>query len=90
MPKYAIYLGYNIYFWSNENGEPVHVHISKGKPNGKGTEVWITSTGNALLCKNSSRIPKNELKLLLSFIESNSFAICMAWHNYFKSLTYYC
>ena len=24
--------GYKIFFWSNENFEPIHIHISKGKP----------------------------------------------------------
>lgn len=24
--------GYTVYFWSNENDEPIHVHVAKGKP----------------------------------------------------------
>ncbi len=24
--------GYLVFFWSNENGEPIHVHVVKGKP----------------------------------------------------------
>ncbi|MDD7740505.1 MAG: DUF4160 domain-containing protein [Fusicatenibacter sp.] len=28
--------GYTVYFWSNENGEPIHVHVSKGKPTPNG------------------------------------------------------
>ena len=27
---YLTFMGYHIYFWANENGEPVHVHIAKG------------------------------------------------------------
>ncbi|MEG1947917.1 MAG: DUF4160 domain-containing protein, partial [Lachnospiraceae bacterium] len=23
--------GYKIFFWSNENNEPIHIHIAKGK-----------------------------------------------------------
>ncbi|WP_423806022.1 DUF4160 domain-containing protein, partial [Phascolarctobacterium succinatutens] len=28
MPNLFIILGYKVYFWSNENDEPIHVHIS--------------------------------------------------------------
>ena len=28
---YLNVIGYKIYFWSNENNEPIHIHISKGK-----------------------------------------------------------
>ena len=42
MPNVLIVLGYKVYFWTNENNEPIHVHISKGKPNGNTTKVWIT------------------------------------------------
>ncbi|MDQ7095032.1 DUF4160 domain-containing protein [Desulfosporosinus sp. PR] len=31
---------YLVYFWSNENNEPIHVHIGKGKPNANATKVW--------------------------------------------------
>lgn len=34
MPNIFSTLGYHIYFWSNENNEPIHVHVSKGRPNG--------------------------------------------------------
>ncbi|MBQ8813590.1 MAG: DUF4160 domain-containing protein [Lachnospiraceae bacterium] len=32
MPSLFTVSGYKVYFWSNENNEPIHVHISKGKP----------------------------------------------------------
>ena len=32
MPIYIRTLGYKIYFWSNENNEPIHFHIAKGNP----------------------------------------------------------
>ena len=30
LPKLFTVSGYTVYFWSNENGEPIHVHVSKG------------------------------------------------------------
>lgn len=31
LPKLFMVSGYTVYFWSNENGEPIHVHVSKGE-----------------------------------------------------------
>lgn len=39
MPSIFNVFGYKIYFWSNENGEPVHVHICKGVPKANATKV---------------------------------------------------
>ena len=38
---------YLVYFWSNESKplEPVHVHVSKGKPTEYATKIWITKKG---------------------------------------------
>ena len=38
------YMGYLIYFWSMEDGEPVHVHVSKHKQK-NATKFWITTEG---------------------------------------------
>ena len=68
MPKALIdFLGYAIYFWLNENEplEPVHVHVAKGKPTPNATKVWITRSG-VRLEHNNSKIPRNELKEILS------------------------
>ena len=53
---------YIIYFWSNEGRplEPVHVHIANGRATANATKIWITRSGKALLCNNSSKIPENE------------------------------
>ena len=32
LPKLFMVSGYSVYFWSNENNEPIHVHVAKGKP----------------------------------------------------------
>ena len=39
---------YIVYFWSNEEGEPIHVHVSKGRPTPNATKIWLTRTGDAL------------------------------------------
>ena len=45
MPQVFKIGAYWVYFWSNENDplEPVHVHVSEGKPTKNATKIWITS-----------------------------------------------
>lgn len=31
MPVYVRYNGWYVYFWTNENDEPIHFHIAEGK-----------------------------------------------------------
>ena len=48
MPQVFVILGYIVYFWSNENDEPIHVHVCKGSPQKDETKVWITEDGPVL------------------------------------------
>ena len=52
LPSILVFLkviGYKIYFWSNENNEPIHVHISKGKLTQNSTKVWLAKAGGCIL-----------------------------------------
>ncbi len=51
MPNLFSYLGYVIYFWSNENNEPIHIHVSKGSPSANATKIWITKNRRLYLGK---------------------------------------
>ena len=68
MPSLFTVSGYKIFFWSNENGEPIHVHISKGKPSANATKIWLTKTGGCIVASNGSDIPSKELHELMEFI----------------------
>lgn len=63
MPGLFTVAGYKIYFWSNENGEPI--------PNG--TKVWLTKAGGCILANNGSDIPTKELNELLDFVAAQFF-----------------
>ncbi len=65
MPKLFRIDRYVIYFWSNENGEPIHVHIAESKPVRNATKVWLTKAGGCILANNNSRIPQRDLTVLL-------------------------
>ena len=72
-PKLFTVSGYIVYFWSNEEGEPIHVHISKGKPSPNATKIWITRTGGCIVANNGSKIPNKELNELMEFISARFF-----------------
>ena len=92
MPNLFTVSGYKIYFWSNENNEPIHVHVSKGQPTPNSTKIWLTSAGGCILADNGSRIPQNELNKLMEFISAQFFLICNEWKKHFvtDNIIFYC
>lgn len=92
MPKLFSVCGYTVYFWSNENGEPIHVHVSKGRPTPNGTKIWLTRSGGCILAHNGSKIPMHELNELMVFISAQFFLICDKWKNAFviDEINFYC
>ena len=78
MPQVFVILGYIVYFWSNENDEPIHVHVCKGSPQKDATKVWITEDG-PVLEHNKSKIPKKDLKRILAWIAMNDELIIKKW-----------
>lgn len=83
---------YLVYFWSNENNEPIHVHVGKGKPSANATKIWLTASGGCIIANNGSRIPQKELNELLDIIAAQYFMICAEWKNHFKfnDIKFYC
>ena len=92
LPKLFVVCGYMVYFWSNENGEPIHVHISKGKPTPNATKIWLTKSGGCILASNGSKISKKELNELMEFISAQFFLICAKWKETFVTdeIKFYC
>ena len=83
---------YWIYFWTNENEpvEPIHVHVSEGRPVENGTKIWITESGKCLLCNNNSHIPARTLRNIMRTIEARSDEVIEKWTTYFGEVRYYC
>ena len=92
MPQVFKIGSYWVYFWTNENRplEPVHVHISEGKPVQNATKVWITSSGKTLLANNNSNIPAVTLRNIMRILETRSDEIISKWIKYFGEDKYYC
>lgn len=83
MPQVFVILGYIVYFWSNENDEPIHVHVCKGSPQKDATKVGITEDG-PVLEHNKSKIPKKDLKRILAWIAMNDELIIKKWQFHFS------
>ena len=90
MPRLYLFQGLAIYFWTAENGEPVHVHVAERRPIPDGTKLWITKSGKTLVCHNKSRISDNRIRQLCRFIEANSAEIVRRWEKEFGEIRYYC
>lgn len=92
LPSLFTVSGYKVFFWSNENGEPIHVHISKGKPSAHATKIWLTKAGGCIIANNGSNISLNELNELLDIISAQYFMICAEWKKHFlvDEVKYYC
>jgi hypothetical protein len=92
MPQVFKVGSYWVYFWTNEGMplEPVHVHVSEGSPTENATKIWITRSGECLLCNNNSRIPSHTLRNIMRIIAARSSDVVDKWLQYFDSISYYC
>jgi hypothetical protein len=83
VPKALLdFMGYTFYFYSKEGGEPIHIHVSKGKPSTNSTKFWIKRDG-VVLEHNNGGIPNNDLKKIQKYICANRAAIVNSWYGYF-------
>lgn len=92
MPSLFVVSGYKVFFWSNENGEPIHVHVCKGVPTSNATKIWLTKLGGCIVASNGSNISKKELSELMEFISAQFFMICSEWKKFFvvENIKFYC
>ena len=92
MPNLFHVGGYSVYFWTNEGVpiEPVHVHVSQGKPSASGTKIWLSQNGQGIVCNNNSDIPSNILSRIVKTIEANREYIEAEWQSVFGEISYYC
>ena len=92
MPKLFSIGEYVIYFWSNENNEPIHVHVSRKRPGTVSAKIWLTKSGGCILADNSAKIPIVVLKELMEIISAQFFMICAKWKNHFlvDTIEFYC
>ena len=81
MPQIFKIGAYLVFIWVNEGNpiEPIHVHISEKRPEGK-----------CLLANNNSNIPQSTLRGILRIIETRSFEIISRWKETFGEISFFC
>lgn len=82
MPVYLRTAGYKVYFWSNEHGEPIHFHATKGNPDKNDTKIWMLSNGSFKVAHNKGRIPEHDLSRIFSVMQNYFFDFIQFWKNY--------
>ena len=92
MPQVFKIGSYVVFIWYAESNplEPIHVHISEGKPVPHATKVWITKDGKCSLANNNSKLPSVVLNKILRVIEARAFEVVAKWKDYFGEIKYYC
>ena len=66
---------YRFYFYSNERGEPPHVHVQRERFIGK---FWLQPVALA----RSKRFPSHELRKIQSIIQEHRDELLEAWHEH--------
>ncbi|TVR77343.1 MAG: DUF4160 domain-containing protein [Chitinophagaceae bacterium] len=77
MPTVITVKGYRFYFYSNENDEPVHIHVEKAEGNAK---YWLEPIEEVYSYGFTIRQRREIAKLVEEFQET----LKEAWYEYFK------
>ena len=80
---------YTIFFCSNEDDQPIHVHVAE-QANPNATKIWLTSAGKCYLCHNKSLIPERLLRDIMRMIEARYQDIEARWLEHFGTIRYFC
>lgn len=83
MPSLFTLGPYIIFFWTGEQGEPVHVHVALKRPAKDATKLWLTANGSCIVANNNSKLPGRDLHRVAKFVRSNHELICNRWRESF-------
>ncbi len=77
MPTLLTINGIRFFFYSNENKEPIHVHVTKGDASGK---VWLEPEIEVVYLNGFTNA---EEKVIEEIIELNNEDFKIKWNEYF-------
>ena len=89
MPQFIRAAGYKIYFWSNENDEPIHFHATKGNPDKNDTKIWLLENGSFKLAHNKGRIPEKDLSRIFSTMQIYYSEYIEFWKTYMGNVKFF-
>jgi hypothetical protein len=81
MPTILFIYGWRLFFYSNENNEPIHVHAEKGDMECK---FWILVEEIEIREAFAYNLSPNDKKEIKKIIYSHFDLIVNSWNNYFK------
>lgn len=84
MPNYFRFKNFVLYFYAGDGIEPIHVHITEGRPSKASVKLWLLEDGTCKLAYNRTDISDKELKKLEKFIELNFDVFCSKWKSFFN------
>jgi hypothetical protein len=70
--------GYRFFFYSNENNEPIHIHISKGSAEAK---YWVIPNLEEVYAYGFKIRERKEIKTL---VKNNADKIIESWNEFFQ------
>ena len=82
MPVYLRTVGYKVYFWSNEKGEPIHFHVTKGDPDKNDTKIWVLSNESFKVAHNKGKVSEKDLSRIFSAMQNYYFDFVNFWKSY--------
>lgn len=78
MPTVLFINGFRFFFYSNENNEPVHIHVNKAEANGK---IWLEPSISIAYMYGFN---KSEEKEILHITTANYQQFKNKWNEYFN------
>jgi Domain of unknown function (DUF4160) len=77
MPTVFVINGFRFFFYSNENDEPVHIHVEKAEDAAK---FWL----NPVKLEYNYGFSSRELKQIENIVKQNSNTLIAKWNEYFN------
>jgi hypothetical protein len=77
MPTLLRLNGFRFFFYSNENNEPIHVHVNKADANGK---IWLEPS---ISVEYLIGFTKSEERQILAIVDANMDNFKNKWNEYF-------
>ena len=78
MPTLLLLNGLRFFFYSNENNEPMHVHVTKGDAYGK---IWLEPS---IIMVYLIGFNKSEIKAINEIVIAHSEQFKKKWYEYFN------